>query len=167
MTSIQLFYSRDCPGDILRANTLQALDHLGINAEMRTAETVPEQIGAPLPALAIDGKIVVSGVEPSVRELELLLKDHLQEREEDSPWHGMQRHKRPGKLPHVRTGRKERQHGGQNHRFCHPAHDPVPRDENPVLNILMPGRLFLRVHPLSGNEGVRLLTAFASPRRRS
>ncbi|WP_300775733.1 thioredoxin family protein [uncultured Akkermansia sp.] len=69
MTSIQLFYSRDCPGDILRANTLQALDHLGINAEMRTAETVPEQIGAPLPALAIDGKIVVSGVEPSVREL--------------------------------------------------------------------------------------------------
>ena len=85
MTSIQLFYSRDCPGDILRANTLQALDHLGINAEMRTAETVPEQIGAPLPALAIDGKIVVSGVEPSVRELELLLKDHLQEREEDSP----------------------------------------------------------------------------------
>ena len=43
MTSIQLFYSRDCPGDILRANTLQALDHLGINAEMRTAETV--QIG--------------------------------------------------------------------------------------------------------------------------
>ncbi len=85
MTSIQLFYSRDCPGDILRANTLQALDHLGINAEMRTAETVPEQIGAPLPALAIDGKIVVSGVEPSVRELELLLKDHLQEREEDPP----------------------------------------------------------------------------------
>mgnify|MGYP007017404305 CR=1 FL=1 len=48
--------------------------------------------------------------------------------------HGMQRHERPGKLPHVHPGRERRQHGGQNHRLCHPAHAPVPRDENPVLN---------------------------------
>ena len=85
MTSIQLFYSRDCPGNALRANTLQALAHLGVNPEMQSEETVPEQTGAPLPALAIDGEIVVSGVEPSVRELELLFKDRIQEREEDSP----------------------------------------------------------------------------------
>lgn len=116
MTSIQLFYSRDCPGNALRANTLQALAHLGVNPEMQAEETVPEQTGAPLPALAIDGEIVVSGVEPSVRELELLFKDRIQEREEDSPLrrlrHGMQRHERPGKLPHVHPGRERRQHGG-------------------------------------------------------
>ncbi|WP_338430584.1 hypothetical protein [Akkermansia muciniphila] len=138
MTRIQLFYSRAYPGNTLRANTLQALAHLGVNPEMQAEETVPEQIGTPLPALAIDGEIVVYGVEPSVRELELLLQD-------PSPGagggfslrrvrHGMQRHERPGKLPHVHPGRERRQHGGQNHRLCHPAHAPVPRDENPVLN---------------------------------
>lgn len=53
---------------------------------MQAEETVPEQIGTPLPALAIDGEIVVYGVEPSVRELELLLQDRVQEREADFPW---------------------------------------------------------------------------------
>lgn len=51
---------------------------------MRETEAAPEQVGAPLPALAIDGEIVVSGVEPSVRELEILFEDHAQEGEEDS-----------------------------------------------------------------------------------
>ena len=64
---------------------LQALAHLGVNPEMQAEETVPEQIGTPLPALAIDGEIVVYGVEPSVRELELLLQDRVQEREADFP----------------------------------------------------------------------------------
>ena len=85
MTRIQLFYSRAYPGNTLRANTLQALAHLGVNPEMQAEETVPEQIGTPLPALAIDGEIVVYGVEPSVRELELLLQDRVQEREADFP----------------------------------------------------------------------------------
>ena len=52
MTRIQLFYSRAYPGNTLRANTLQALAHLGVNPEMQVEETVPEQIGTPLPALA-------------------------------------------------------------------------------------------------------------------
>lgn len=85
MTRIQLFYSRAYPGNTLRANTLQALAHLGVNPEVQAEETVPEQIGTPLPALAIDGEIVVYGVEPSVRELELLLQDRVQEREADFP----------------------------------------------------------------------------------
>lgn len=84
MTSIQFFYNRDFPGNALRANARQALDHLGMNLEMEETEAAPEQTGAPLPALAIDGEIVVSGVEPSVRELELLFEDYAQEREEDS-----------------------------------------------------------------------------------
>ena len=85
MTRIQLFYSRAYPGNTLRANTLQALAHLGVNPEMQVEETVPEQTGTPLPALAIDGEIVVYGVEPSVHELELLLQDRVQEREADFP----------------------------------------------------------------------------------
>ena len=72
MTRIQLFYSRAYPGNTLRANTLQALAHLGVNPEMQVEETVPEQI-------------VVYGVEPSVHELELLLQDRVQEREADFP----------------------------------------------------------------------------------
>ena len=72
-------------GNTLRANTLQALAHLGVNPEMQVEETVPEQTGTPLPALAIDGEIVVYGVEPSVHELELLLQDRVQEREADFP----------------------------------------------------------------------------------
>lgn len=59
--------------------------HLGVNPEVQAEETVPEQIGTQLPALAIDGEIVVYGVEPSVRELELLLQDRVQEREADFP----------------------------------------------------------------------------------
>ena len=47
MTRIQLFYSRAYPGNTLRANTLQALAHLGVNPEMQVEETVPEQIGTP------------------------------------------------------------------------------------------------------------------------
>ena len=62
----------------------QALDRLGMKPEMRETEAAPEQVGALLPALAIDGEIVVSGVEPSVRELEILFEDHAQEGEEDS-----------------------------------------------------------------------------------
>lgn len=85
MTSIQFFYNRDFPGNALRANARQALDRLGMKAEIQETEAAPEQVGAPLPALAIDGKIAVSGVEPSVRELELLFEDHAQEREECSP----------------------------------------------------------------------------------
>ena len=85
MTRIQLFYSRAYPGNTLRANTLQALAHLGVNPEMQVEETVPEQTGTPLPALAIDGEIVVYGVEPSVHDLELLLQDRVQEREADFP----------------------------------------------------------------------------------
>lgn len=34
MTRIQLFYSRAYPGNALRANTLQALAHLGVNPEV-------------------------------------------------------------------------------------------------------------------------------------
>ena len=84
MTSIQFFYNRDFPGNALRSNARQALDRLGMKPEMRETEAAPEQVGAPLPALAIDGEIVVSGVEPSVRELEILFEDHAQEGEEDS-----------------------------------------------------------------------------------
>lgn len=84
MTSIQFFYNRNFPGNALRSNALQALDRLGMKPEMRETEAAPEQVGAPLPALAIDGEIVVSGVEPSVRELEILFEDHAQEGEEDS-----------------------------------------------------------------------------------
>lgn len=83
MTSIQLFYNRDFPGTALRANARQALDRLGMNLEMQETEAAPEQVGVPLPALAMDGEIVVSGVEPSVRELELLFEDRMREREED------------------------------------------------------------------------------------
>lgn len=85
MTSIQLFYNRDFPGNALRANARQALDRLGMKPEMEETEAAPEQIGAPLPALAINGEIVVSGVEPSVRELELLFEDRARGPEEDSP----------------------------------------------------------------------------------
>lgn len=84
MTSIQFFYNRDFPGNALRSNARQALDRLGMKPEMRETEAAPEQVGALLPALAIDGEIVVSGVEPSVRELEILFEDHAQEGEEDS-----------------------------------------------------------------------------------
>ena len=84
MTSIQFFYNRDFPGNALRSNARQALDRLGMKPEMRETEAAPEQVGALLPALAIDGEIVVSGVEPSVRELEILFEDHAQEWEEDS-----------------------------------------------------------------------------------
>lgn len=138
MTRIQLFYSRAYPGNALRANTLQALAHLGVNPEVQAEETVPEQIGTPLPALAIDGEIVVYGVEPSVRELELLLQDRVQEREADFPCGacgmGCSGMNGPENCPMCIPGRERRQHGGQNHRLCHPAHAPVPRDENPVLN---------------------------------
>lgn len=79
-----IFYNRNFPGNALRSNALQALDRLGMKPEMRETEAAPEQVGAPLPALAIDGEIVVSGVEPSVRELEILFEDHAQEGEEDS-----------------------------------------------------------------------------------
>ena len=123
MTRIQLFYSRAYPGNTLRANTLQALAHLGVNPEMQVEETVPEQTGTPLPALAIDGEIVVYGGTGAGGGFSLRRVRH-----------GMQRHERPGKLPDVHPGRERRQHGGQNHRLCHPAHAPVPRDENPVLN---------------------------------
>lgn len=85
MTSIHFFYNREFPGNALRANVRQALEHLGMEPEVQETETVPEQAVSPLPALAIDGKIVVSGVEPSVHELELLFQDLAQEREEDSP----------------------------------------------------------------------------------
>lgn len=83
MTSIQFFYSPDFPGTALRANARLALENLGMNQEMQETEAAPDQIGSPLPALAIDGEIVVSGLEPSVRELELLFADHVQERQED------------------------------------------------------------------------------------
>ena len=46
---------------------------------MEQVEAGPEHDGGPLPALAVNGRIVVSGVEPTVRELELLLADHLDE----------------------------------------------------------------------------------------
>jgi len=84
MTSIQFFYNRDFPGNTLQASTLQALEHLGLNPEIRATEAAPEHVGAPLPALAIDGEIVVSGVEPSVRELELLFEDHARKWDEDA-----------------------------------------------------------------------------------
>lgn len=85
MTAIQFFYNRDFPGNALRSNARQALEHLGMDPEIQETEAAPEQAGCPLPALAIDGEIIVSGVEPSVHELELLFKDRAQEREEDSP----------------------------------------------------------------------------------
>ena len=50
-----------------------------VNPEMQVEETVPEQIGTPLPALAIDGEIVVYGVEPSVHELEPVSYTHLRQ----------------------------------------------------------------------------------------
>ena len=59
MTSIQFFYNRDFPGNALRSNASQALDRLGMKPEMRETEAAPEQVGALLPALAIDGEIVV------------------------------------------------------------------------------------------------------------
>lgn len=45
MTRIQLFYSRAYPGNTLRANTLQALAHLGVNPEMQVEETVRNRPG--------------------------------------------------------------------------------------------------------------------------
>lgn len=84
MTSIQLFYSRDFPGNALRSNARQALEHLGMNVEIQETEASPGQAECTLPALAIDGEIVVSGVEPSVRELELLLEDRARMQEEES-----------------------------------------------------------------------------------
>lgn len=85
MTSIQLFHHRDFPGHVLRANALQALERLGMDIPVQETETAPDRAGHPLPALAIDGNIVVSGVEPSVRELELLFEDYLRQEDEDSP----------------------------------------------------------------------------------
>lgn len=82
MTSIQFFYSRDFPGNALRSNARHALEHLGMNVEVQETEAAPEQAGCTLPALAIDGEIVVSGVEPSARELELLFKDRARIQEE-------------------------------------------------------------------------------------
>lgn len=79
MTSIQLFHSRDCPGNTLHANILRALENLDRNIPVEQVEAGPEHDGGPLPALAVNGRIVVSGVEPTVRELELLLADHLDE----------------------------------------------------------------------------------------
>lgn len=46
---------------------------------MEQVEAGPEHDGSPLPVLAVNGRIVVSGVEPTVRELELLLADHVDE----------------------------------------------------------------------------------------
>ena len=128
MTSIQFFYNRDFPGNALRSNARQALDRLGMKPEMRETEAAPEQVGAPLPALAIDGEIVVSGMEPSVRELEILFEDHAQEGEEDSACvrHGVRRRERHGALPHVRPARGRRQRGGQDYRLRDPAHYSVP-----------------------------------------
>lgn len=82
MTSIQFFYSRDFPGNALRTNARQALAHLGMDVEIQETEAAPEQAGCTLPALAIDGEIAVSGVEPSVRELELLFEDRERMQEE-------------------------------------------------------------------------------------
>lgn len=79
MTSIQLFHSRDCPGNILHANALRALENLDRDIPVEQVEAGPEHDGGPLPALAVNGRIVVSGMEPSVHELELLLADHLDE----------------------------------------------------------------------------------------
>lgn len=84
MTSIQFFYSRDFPGNALLSNARQALEHLGVDVEIQETEAAPEQAGCTLPALAIDGEIAVSGVEPSVRELELLFEDRERMQEEDS-----------------------------------------------------------------------------------
>lgn len=84
MTGIQFLYNRDFPGNALRANARRALDRLGMKPEMRETEAAPEQVGAALPALAIDGEIVISGVEPSVRELELLFENRAQAGEECS-----------------------------------------------------------------------------------
>ena len=127
MTSIQFFYNRNFPGNALRSNALQALDRLGMKPEMRETEAAPEQVGAPLPALAIDGEIVVSGVEPSVRELEILFEDHAQEGEEDSACGacGMECGGMNG-TPHVRPARGRRQRGGQDYRLRDPAHYSVP-----------------------------------------
>ena len=138
MTRIQLFYSRAYPGNTLRANTLQTLAHLGVNPEMQVEETVPEQTGTPLPALAIDGgnrrlwrgTFRARAGTPSPRPSTGAGSGFSLRRVR----HGMQRHEQPGKLPDVHPGRERRQHGGQNHRLCHPAHAPVLRDENPVLN---------------------------------
>ena len=56
MTRIQLFYSRAYPGNALRANTLQALAHLGVNPEVQAEETVPEQLGRRFPHSPLTGK---------------------------------------------------------------------------------------------------------------
>ena len=79
MACIQLFHSRDCPGNILHANALRALENLDRDIPVEQVEAGPEHDGNPLPALAVNGRIVVSGVEPTVRELELLLADHVDE----------------------------------------------------------------------------------------
>lgn len=84
MTTLQLFHDRDHPGNTLRANALRALDHLDICVPLEEVEATPEQAGCALPALAVNGSIAVSGVEPTVHELELLFTDHLKERR-DSP----------------------------------------------------------------------------------
>ena len=68
MTSIQLFHSRDCPGNTLHANILRALENLDRNIPVEQVEAGPEHDGGPLPALAVNGRIVVSGVEPTVRD---------------------------------------------------------------------------------------------------
>lgn len=79
MACIQLFHSRDCPGNILHANALRALENLDRDIPVEQVEAGPEHDGSPLPALAVNGRIVVSGMEPTVRELELLLADHVDE----------------------------------------------------------------------------------------
>lgn len=77
MHRIQLFHSREFPGTSLQTHTIRALSNLGMDLPVESLEADPEHPGCDLPALAIDGEIVVSGIEPSVRELELLFDDHL------------------------------------------------------------------------------------------
>lgn len=85
MPVIQIFHHRDFPGNALRAHCRQTLQHLDLDIPVQETETTPDRLGHSLPALAIDGEIVVSGVEPSARELELLFRDRFPEEDAASP----------------------------------------------------------------------------------
>lgn len=85
MTSIQFFYNRDFPGNALRSNARQALDRLGMKpGDGRKRKPRRSRSALRFPPSPLTGRSSFPGVEPSVRELEILFEDHAQEGEEDS-----------------------------------------------------------------------------------
>lgn len=90
MHRIQLFHNGEHPGTALYANARQALDTLNMeDVPVERVDVGGTMQKTSLPALAIDGRIVVAGVEPQPHELQLLFADFMEQGDqterEDAP----------------------------------------------------------------------------------